>query len=109
MLSRRIDSRCVYPAVRRTRKKASESRRVATPSLRTAYKVSRWPRARVCRTATRTRGSWPVSFTHVPHLAEARAKQRAMLAAELDKEGSGFKSAKSASQRKNAKKMMFAH
>ena len=32
-----------------------------------------------------------------------------MLAEELDKEGSGFKSTKSASQRKNAKKMMFAH
>tara|TARA_B100000780_G_C20908453_1_gene361654 strand:- start:227 stop:367 length:141 start_codon:yes stop_codon:yes gene_type:complete len=43
------------------------------------------------------------------HVAEGRAKQRAILAAELDKEGSGFKSAKSASQRKNAKKIMFAH
>merc|ERR1711935_224026 len=40
---------------------------------------------------------------------KGRAKQRAILAAELDKEGSGFKSAKSASQRKNAKKIMFAH
>ena len=57
-----------------------------------------------------SRTRWPVSSTHVPlHVAEGRAKQRAILAAELDKEGSGFKSAKSASQRKNAKKIMFAH
>eukprot|EP00964_Phaeocystis_antarctica_P158057 scaffold128528_cov69-Phaeocystis_antarctica.AAC.1 len=53
VVSRRTDSRRACPAVRRTRRRASESRRVATPSLRTASKVLRWPRARVCRAATR--------------------------------------------------------
>jgi hypothetical protein len=109
MLSRRTDSRRPCPAVRRIRRKASESRRVATPSLRTASKASRWPRARVCRTATNPGHTGPSHPLTPLHVAEGRAKQRAILAAELDKEGSGFKSAKSASQRKNAKKIMFAH
>ena len=58
---------------RRTRRKASESRRLATPSLRTAYKVSRWPRARVRRTATRTPRSRLLHSRATPGRGEGKA------------------------------------
>jgi hypothetical protein len=45
----------------------------------------------------------------IPKGKKARAQQRALLAAQLDKERAGFSSAHSASQRKNAKKSTFAH
>ena len=45
----------------------------------------------------------------MPKGKKAKAQQRAALAASLDRDGAGFSSARSASQKKNSKRTAFAY